>query len=100
MALFGALAEADRQGKEVFVKEVAVTASVAVTTPFATIDGVQITQKRATAPGLNSSVYTWDYTGGVLTIYAWKPTSATDPTLIAGTVASTVTVTVIGRRRQ
>ena len=93
------LAETVRQGKEVEVFELAVTASVAVPTVYATVDGVQITQKIATAPGLGASTYTWNFTGGVLTIYAWKPTDATDPTLIAATVETTVTVMVIGRRR-
>lgn len=95
-----ALAEAVRQGKEVLTAEVAIaTASAVVSHPFKTIDNVQITRRTSAAPGLTSSVFTWDFSAGVLTVYAWRPTGATDPTLIAGNAASTVSVTVTGRRR-
>lgn len=99
MSLHGALAEATRKGHEILEGEATVTASLAIAVPFATISSVNITQKTAVAPGLNSSVYTWNYAAGVLTIYAWKPTSATNPTLIAGTVASTVSYMIVGKRR-
>lgn len=95
-----ALAEAERTGKEVLTREVAIaTASAVVTHPFRVIDNVQITRKTSSAPALTSSVFTWQVVGNVLTVYAWRPTSATDPTLIAGNAASTVSVTVTGRRR-
>lgn len=94
-----ALAEAVREGKEVLVGEAAVTASVAVATQFAIIDAVVVTQKIGTAPGLGASVYTYDVSNNVVTIYAWKPTSATDPTLIAATVETNVSYTIVGRRR-
>lgn len=99
MAL-SAVGERVRQGKEIETYELAVTATVVVPTKFATIDNVQVTQKRSTAPGVATSVYTWNYSAGVLTVYAWKVTSSADNTLIAGTVSSTVSVTVVGRRRQ
>ncbi len=39
----------------------------------------------AVAPGLNTSELTYAISGGTVNVYAWKPTSATDPTLIAST---------------
>lgn len=94
-----ALAEAVRQGKEVLCGESAVTASVAITTEFATIDAVVISQKIATAPGDNSTNFTYGVSNNVVTIYAWKPTSGSDPTLVAGTTETNVGYVIIGRRR-
>lgn len=94
-----ALAEGVRQGKELLCGEVAVTASVEVTTQFATIDAVVVTQKIGTAPGDNSTNFTYDVTDNVVTIYAWKPTSGADPTLVAGTTETDVGYIIIGRRR-
>lgn len=93
-----ALAEAVRQGKEVLCGEVAVTDDVAVTTEFATIDAVVITQKIGTAPGDGSSNFSYDVTANVVTIFAWKTTSGSDPTLVAGTVEVDVGYIIIGRR--
>ena len=94
-----ALAEAVRQGKEVVCGESAVTASVAITTDFETIDAVVVTQKLATAPGDNSSTFSYGVSDNVVTIYAWKPTSGSDPTLVAGTTETDVGYIIIGRRR-
>lgn len=95
-----ALAEAVRQGKEVFTAELSIsTASGTVTTPFRIIDGVFVTRKSSTSPGTGSSVFTWEVSGSVVTVYAWRPTSTTDTTLVAGNSASTVSVIVVGRRR-
>lgn len=58
-------------------------------TPIATglsaITGVQLTLGSAVALGLNTSILTYAVTGGTINVYGWKPTSATDPTLIAST---------------
>lgn len=94
-----ALAEAVRQGKEVLCGESLITASVAVATQFATIDAVVITQKTSDAVGDNSSNFTYDVADNVVTLYAWKPTSGADPTLVAGTTETTVSYVIIGRRR-
>lgn len=95
-----AVGEAERQGKELVTGETAVTASVEIDTPFATIDSVSITLKTGSAPGSGSSVFTYDVSGNTVTIYAWKVTSSADNTLIAGTSEVTVGYTIIGRRRK
>ena len=94
-----ALAEAVRQGKEVLCGESAVTASVAITTEFATIDAVVVTLKTGTAPGVNSSHFTYNVSNNVVTIYAWKVTASGNATLVAGTVETDVGYVIIGRRR-
>lgn len=93
-----AVGEAERTGKELIAGEAAVTASVAITTPFRYIDSVAVTLKTGTAPGVNSSVFTYNVSGNVVTIYAWKVTASGDATLIAGTTEATVGYTIIGRR--
>lgn len=99
MSLYGALAESDREGKEVSCGESAVTASVEITTPFADIDAVLITHKSGSAPGVGSAHFTYSVSGNVVTIYAWKVTASGDATLIAGTVETNVSYAIIGRRR-
>lgn len=99
MSLHGALAEADRQGKELLVGETAITASVEITTGFATIDAVEIAHKTADAPGVGSIHFTYSVSGSKVTLYAWKVTATNDATLVAGTAETTVSYTIIGRRR-
>ena len=94
-----ALAEGVRQGKELICGETAVTDSVEITTEFATIDSVAVTQKIGTAPGDGSATFTYDVTANVVEIFAWKTTSGSDPTLVAGTVEVDVGYIIIGRRR-
>lgn len=67
-----------------------------VATGLSTITAVVITQKKATAPGVGTSVFTYDTTAGTLNIYAWKPTSNSDPTLIASTGTETVSYVAFG----
>lgn len=93
-----ALAEAVREGKEVYCGESAVTASVAITTPFRTVKAVIITHKRTTAPGDDSNHFTYSVSGNVVTIYAWKYTSGTDATLVAGTTETDVSYLIVGVR--
>lgn len=100
MSLFGALAEGVRQGKEVLTGRLEIaTASETVVTPFATIDAVIVTREGDGAPGVTSSVFTYDVDGNEVDIYAWRPTSSSNPTLIAGNAAVTVSYVIIGRRR-
>lgn len=98
MALYGALAEAERTGKEVLAGRVEVTASVTVSTPFAEIDTVGVTRETDTAPGVTATTYTFEVDGSDVKIYAWKPTSSSDPTLIAADAASDIAYFVVGRR--
>lgn len=59
-----------------------------VTTGLATVVSANVTLEGNTAPGLNTSVLTLDavnYGSGALSVYAWKPTGAGNPTLIAST---------------
>ena len=100
MPLYGAIAETVRQNKEVTCGESAITASVAITTEYETIYSVTVTQKRNTAPALDSIIFTYGVVNNIVTIFAWQATAAGDVTMIAGTVATTVGYTIIGRRRQ
>lgn len=97
-----ALGESVRQGKEVVAQSLAIAAaSATITTPFQTIDSVAISLNVGTAPAITDSViFTWTFSNGTLTIFAWKFTSNANPTLVAGTAACTVSVTAVGRRRR
>lgn len=103
MSLHGALAEHDRQGKEVITGEIALDGSnpTSVTTALATIDGVYLTLKTDTALGVSTSVVTWEEgsSANVVDIYGWKPTSSADTTLIASDGTETVSYIIVGRRR-
>lgn len=102
MSLQGALAEHDREGKEVITGEVALDGSnpTAVTTGFATIDAVFLTMKTTSSPGVSTSVLTFDVSNNVVNIYGWKPTSTTDTTLVASDGTQTVSYIIVGRRRR
>ena len=97
----GDLRETVPQNKEIIAAESAITASITVSTEFATVYSVQVTQKRTTAPALDSIIYTYDVASdGTVSIFAWQTTAAADSTLIPGTVPSTISYIIIGRRRQ
>lgn len=98
MTLFSGIGEVERNGKEVVVGSVELTDDEDISTPFAQIDHVSITQVTDTAPGVTTTTYTYDVTGSVVTIYAWKPTSTSNPSLVAATDASVVSYEIIGRR--
>lgn len=107
MALQGALAEAVREGKEVLTGMVQLDGSnpTTITTPFATIDAVAVQLMGSSAPGVGTSVLTVDFAPGIggdgaVDLYAWKPTSATDSTLIASTGTEDVSYIIVGRRRK
>lgn len=69
-----------------------------VATGLTTIVAAVVTLKGTAAPGVGTSVLTVDFTGtdGTLNVYAWKPTSNADPTLIASTGTETFEWVVIG----
>ena len=63
--------------------------------------GVNITSavvslKGSSAPGLGTSVLSYEISDNTLSIYAWKVTGAGDATLIASTGTETVTYAVTG----
>lgn len=67
-----------------------------VATGLSSISSVTLTIQGSAAPGLSTSVLTYTVSGGTLNIYAWKPTGALDPTLIASTGTETVAYVVRG----
>lgn len=67
-----------------------------ITTPFSTVTGVKLTLEGSTAPGLNTSTLTYAVSGGVVSVYAWKPTGAGDPTLEASTGTETFSYQITG----
>ena len=99
MALYNALAEAVRQGKQVQVENGALDASglLVITTGFATIDSVQATVEKATAP--TTSQLTFSVSGSTVTIRGWKATATADTALIASDALEDVSVVIVGRRR-
>lgn len=56
-----------------------------ITTGFTACLGGVATLSKTTAPGVGTSVLTTGVSSGTLNVYAWKPTSNADPTLIAST---------------
>lgn len=56
-----------------------------VTTGLTTCIAFVATLKGSSAPGVGTSVLTAVISGGDANVYAWKPTSNADPTLIAST---------------
>lgn len=71
-----------------------------VTTSLSALAGCTVDRHTSTAPGLGASVFTTivTATAGRLDIYAWEPTSASDPTLVASTQPDTVRYVCIGTR--
>jgi hypothetical protein len=56
-----------------------------VVTGLTSIVGAAVSLKQATTPGDDPSWLSCDWSGGTLSIYAWKNTGGTDPTLVAST---------------
>ena len=67
-----------------------------IVTPLTTIVAVVLTIKSAVAPGDNTSVLTYDISGGTINVYAWKNTGGTDPTLVAATSTETLSWVAVG----
>lgn len=95
MALYGALAEAVRRNERVDRGTATFTGSTTVTlnviNPY-----VMIEQIIGSAPGVGPQNFTYTVSGRTLTIYAWQPTSNSNPTLVAATSACTVAWLAIG----
>jgi len=102
MSLQGALAEHVREGKEIITGAVALdgTNPTPVFTGLANLDAVSLTLGGSTAPGVGTSTLTYEVLGSTVNIYAWKPTSSADATLIASTGTETVSYALVGRRRK
>lgn len=98
MALQGALGELIRRDEVVVRGEVALDASnpTPVATGLKSISAVYVVLKGTAAPGVGTSILTYNTTGGLLDIYAWKVTSTSVTTLIASTGTETVSYIVIG----
>ncbi len=56
-----------------------------VATGLTSVVGFSATLKGSAAPGVGTSVLTAVISGATVNVYAWKPTSNSDPTLIAST---------------
>lgn len=67
-----------------------------IATGLTTVTGVALTLKGTSAPGVGTSVLTYDISGATVNVYAWKPTSNADPTLIASTGTETVGYIISG----
>jgi hypothetical protein len=69
-----------------------------VATGLATVIGFTATLKGTAAPGVGTSVLTANIAGaaGNVDVYAWKPTSNADPTLIASTGTESFYWTAVG----
>ena len=49
------------------------------------VESAQVSLRQSTAPGDDPSWVSFDVSGAVLNVYAWKNTGGTDPTLVAST---------------
>lgn len=100
MSLFGALAEKVRRGEVVERYEQALDGAnpTVINTGLKSIKAVSLALKGSAAPGDGTSVLTYDTSGGTLSVYAWKNTGGTDPTLVASTGTETFSAIVIGER--
>lgn len=98
MALYGGLAENTRHNERVERGLATFTGSTTITVPgpMRSIGFAFIEQVSNTAPGIGPSVFTYTVSNNQLTIFAWQPTSSTNPTLVAGTTAATVAWMVFG----
>lgn len=57
---------------------------------------VLVSIDKATAPGVGTSIITYHVNGTAVDFYAWKPTSNSDPTLIASTGTETFSYSIVG----
>lgn len=67
-----------------------------VATGLTTIVAVALALKKNSAPGVGTSVVTYDTTAGTLNLYGWKVTATGDATLVASTGTETVGWIAIG----
>jgi predicted RecA/RadA family phage recombinase len=61
-----------------------------VATGLSAIVGAVVALKTASAPGVGTSIVTYNTSGGTLNLYGWKVTANNDTTLIASTGTETV----------
>lgn len=99
MALYGGIGEVERRGHEALMGEIEVEDDEVISTPFAHIDSVTLTLKGGSTPGLGAAVLTYDVDDSDVEILAWRPTSSSNPTLIANNSPVTVSYLIMGRRR-
>lgn len=67
---------------------------------FDTVLMAILDQVIGTSPGVGGSTFTYTINNNVVSIFAWQPTSNANPTLVAATNSTTVSVGVLGVRRQ
>lgn len=67
-----------------------------ITTGLTTVVGFAAVLQGSSAPAVGTSILTHTISGGTVSVYAWKPTSNSDPTLIASTGTETVSWVAIG----
>jgi hypothetical protein len=68
----------------------------AVATGLSRIIAVSLTLKGSAAPGDSTQCLTYTTSGGTLSVYAWKNTSGSDPTLAASTGTESFSWTAVG----
>lgn len=68
----------------------------AIASGLTAVTSVALALKTASAPGVGTSVLTYDVSGGTVNVYAWKVTSSANPTLIASTGTETFGYVIIG----
>ncbi len=69
-----------------------------IVTGLASVEGCSLTLAGTAAPGVGTSVLTYDISSGTVNIYAWKVTSSSDPTLIASTGTENVAWMAKGKK--
>lgn len=67
-----------------------------VQTGFTTISSCTANINTSTAPGLNTSTITVNFSTGQLDLYAWKPTGGASPNLTASTATENVAYVCFG----
>jgi len=63
---------------------------------LSTVVSVHVSLKNGSAPGVGTSVLTYDIDGTTVNVYAWKVTASGDATLIASTGTETISYQIIG----
>jgi len=89
-----------RDGRKIARGVTSVTGSATnIATGLSQVEDVLVSIKRSTAPGLEVALATWGLgaAAGQINLYCWKPTAASDCTLIAATVAVDVEWLAIGK---
>lgn len=72
------------------------TNPTSVVTGLSTVTAFVATLKESAAPGDNTTTFSYTDSAGTVSLYAWKPTSVSNPTLIASTGTETVGWIAIG----